>query len=56
MPAPVNDKVKFAEDPLQIACVPLIAPVGRGFIVITALPFLSDVREVHLLFVSVAMV
>ncbi len=56
VPVPATDNVKFAEFPVHIAWVPLIAPVGRAFTVITALPFLSDVREVHLLLFNVAIV
>ncbi len=56
VPGPVTDKVKLAEFPLHIAWVPLIDPVGRAFTVITALPFLSDVRAVHLLLFNVAIV
>ena len=38
VPAPVTDKLKVADDPLQIAVVPLNVPVGRELTVIVAVP------------------
>ena len=47
-PVPVNAAEMLAEAPLQITALPLTAAVGRGLIVITALPLRSLPCAVHL--------
>ncbi len=56
VPLPVTAKDKIAELPLQILCVPLNAAVRRGFMVIAALPDLSELKAIHALLYNVAIV
>ena len=48
--------LRLADPPLQIAVVPLIAPVGRAFTLTVALPLRSPLTAVQLASLNVATV
>ena len=56
VPEPVTATDNVALPPLQIDCVPLITPVGRGFTETVALPVLSVAMDVQVPLVNVAIV
>ena len=55
-PAPVTAILRIVELPLHIVVVPLKAPVGLALTVTVALPVLSEVIDVQVLLVKVAIV